>query len=152
MFHLPQYTRMSNIIVSLNIPSFSVLRRKLVYSMYKRVLASSSSLVTILLNSNSFVTSRIFNSGYKHFLAIMCVRLHFPRVTTHIYSAFYGLFSAHKSFQSINIKSISYRNIGVNIFCSLTKRIRRGLKRANTRALSWKDYLQGNPLSHTVTQ
>ena len=30
MFHLPQYTRVSNIFASLNIPNFSVLRRKLV--------------------------------------------------------------------------------------------------------------------------
>ena len=43
-----------------NIPNFSVLRRKLVYSMYKRVLASSNSLVRTLLDSNFFVTSRIF--------------------------------------------------------------------------------------------
>ena len=60
MFHLPQYTRVSNIFVSLNIPNFSVLRRKLVYSMYKRVLASSNSLVRTLLDSNFFVTSRTF--------------------------------------------------------------------------------------------
>ena len=60
MFHLPRYTRVSNIFVSLNIPNFSVLRRKLVYSMYKRVLASSNSLVRTLLDSNFFVTSRIF--------------------------------------------------------------------------------------------
>ena len=42
------------------LPNFSVLRRKLVYSMYKRVLASSNSLVRTLLDSNFFVTSRIF--------------------------------------------------------------------------------------------
>ena len=52
--------RECNIFVSLNIPNFSVLRRKLVYSMYKRVLASSNSLVRTLLDSNFFVTSRIF--------------------------------------------------------------------------------------------
>ena len=60
MFHLPRYTRVSNVFVSLKIPNFSVLRRKLVYSMYKRVLASSNSLVRTLLDSNFFVTSRIF--------------------------------------------------------------------------------------------
>ena len=55
MFHLPRwYTRVSNIFVSLNIPNFSVLRRKLVYSMYKRVLASSNSFVRTLLDSNFF--------------------------------------------------------------------------------------------------
>ena len=53
-------TRVSNIFVSLKIPNFSVLRRKLVYNMYKRVLASSDRLVRILLDSNYFVTSRIF--------------------------------------------------------------------------------------------
>ena len=36
MFHLPLYTRVSNIFVSHSIPFFSVfIRRKLVYSMYK---------------------------------------------------------------------------------------------------------------------
>ena len=60
MFHLPQYTRVSNIFVSLNIPNFSVLRRKLVYSMYKRVLASSKQPCENTFGLNFFVTSRIF--------------------------------------------------------------------------------------------
>ena len=67
MFHLPRYTRLSNIFVSLNIPNFSVLRRKLAYSMYKRVLASLNSLVRTLLDSNCFVTSRI----YKQWMQIL---------------------------------------------------------------------------------
>ena len=48
----------------------------------------------------------------NNFLAFMCVRLHFSKVTTHlcfncvsvymyIYSVFYGLLSANKTFQSI---------------------------------------------------
>ena len=60
MFHLPLYTRVSNIFVSLNIPNFSVLKTKLVYSMCQGVLASSNRLVRALLDSNFFVTSRIF--------------------------------------------------------------------------------------------
>ena len=60
MFHLPRYRSASNISVPLNIPNFSVLGRKLVYSMYKRVLASSYSLVRTLLDSDFFVTYRIF--------------------------------------------------------------------------------------------
>ena len=60
MFHLPRHTRVSNIFVKQNIPSFPVLRRKLVYSMYKRVLTSSNSLVQTLVNSNFFVSSKIF--------------------------------------------------------------------------------------------
>ena len=55
MFHLPRHTRVSNIFVKQNIPSFPVLRRKLVYSMYKRVLTSSNSLVQALVDSNFFV-------------------------------------------------------------------------------------------------
>ena len=73
MFHLPRYTRVSNIFVSLNIPNFSVLRRKLVYSMYKRVLASSKCLVRTLLDSNFFVTSRIFKQWMQiRFSNYMC--------------------------------------------------------------------------------
>ena len=85
MFHLPRYTRVSNIFVSLNIPNFSVLRRKLVYSMYKRGLASSNSLVRTLLDSNFFVISRIYKQWMQIlFLAFMCVRLNFSKVTTHL--------------------------------------------------------------------
>ena len=54
MFHLPLHTRISNIIVKQNIPSFPVLRRKLFYSMCKRVLTSSNSLVQALVDPNFF--------------------------------------------------------------------------------------------------
>ena len=60
MFHLPRHTRVSNIFVKQNIPSFPVLRRKLVYSMYKRILTSSNSLVQALVDSNFFLMSKIF--------------------------------------------------------------------------------------------
>ena len=60
MFHLPRHTRVSNIFVKQNIPSFPVLRRKLVYSKYKRVLTSSNSLVQALVDSNFFLMSKIF--------------------------------------------------------------------------------------------
>ena len=60
MFHLPQYTRVSDIFVPQNIPYFPALGRKIVYSMYKRVLASSNSLVQALVDSNFFLTSKIF--------------------------------------------------------------------------------------------
>ena len=60
MSHLPRHTRVSNIFVKQNIPSFPVLRRKLVYSMFKRVLTSSNSLVQALVDSNFFVSSKIF--------------------------------------------------------------------------------------------
>ena len=59
MFHLPWYTRVSHTFVSHSIPSFPVLRRKLVYSMYKRVLPSSNSPVKTLLDS-FLGASRIF--------------------------------------------------------------------------------------------
>ena len=52
MFHVPRFTRVSNIFVPQNIPSFPVLRRKLVYSIYKRVLAGSNSLVKAIMGSN----------------------------------------------------------------------------------------------------
>ena len=84
MFHLPRYTRVSNIFVSLNIPNFSVLRRKLVYSMYKRVLASSNSLARTLWTQTFLWHLGFLNSGCKYFLAIMCVRLHLSKVTTHL--------------------------------------------------------------------
>ena len=60
MFHLPRHTRVSNIFVKQNIPSCPVLRRKLVYSMYKQVLTSSNSLVQALVDSNFFLMSKIF--------------------------------------------------------------------------------------------
>ena len=69
MFHLPWYRRVSNIFVSLNIPNFSVLRRKLVYSMYKRVLASSNSLVRTLLDSNFLWHLGFLNNGCKYFFS-----------------------------------------------------------------------------------
>ena len=47
--------------------TFQCLGGKLVYSMYKRVLASSNSLVRTLLDSNFFVTSRI----YKQWMQIL---------------------------------------------------------------------------------
>ena len=93
--------------------NFSVLRRKISFRMYKRVLVSSNSLVRTLLDSNFLWHLGFLNSGCKYFLAIMCVRLHFSRVTTrlcfncicvyvYIYSVFYGLLAANKSFQAIN--------------------------------------------------
>ena len=54
MFHLPRYIKVSNICVKQNIPSFPVLRRKLVYSMYKRVLSSSNSPIQAFVDSNFF--------------------------------------------------------------------------------------------------
>ena len=68
MFHLSRHTRVSNIFVPQNIPSFPVLRRKLVYSMYKQVLASSNSLVKALVDSNFFLTSKIFIKWIDFFL------------------------------------------------------------------------------------
>ena len=111
MFHLPRYRRVSNIFVSLNIPNFSVLRRKLVYSMYKWVLAGSKSLVRILLDSNFCVTSTIFKQcmqilfsnyvcwatffkGNYTLLFFNCVSVYM-----YIYSVFYRLLSANKNFQ-----------------------------------------------------
>ena len=67
MFHLPRHTRVSNIFVKQNIPSFPVLRRKLVYSMYKRVLTSSNSLVQALVDSNFLCRLRYLRSGWKFF-------------------------------------------------------------------------------------
>ena len=67
MFHLPRHTRVSNIFVKQKIPSFPVLRRKLVYSMYKRVLTSSNSLVQALVDSNFFVSSKIFKKWMEIF-------------------------------------------------------------------------------------
>ena len=46
--------------VLFHLPWHTVLRRKLVYSMYKRVLTSSNSLVQALVDSNFFLTSKIF--------------------------------------------------------------------------------------------
>ena len=61
MFHLPRHTRVSNILLNrIYLYNFLVLRRKLVYSMYKRVLTSSNSLVQALVESNCFLTSKIF--------------------------------------------------------------------------------------------
>ena len=69
MFHLPQHTRASNIFVKQNIPNFPVLRRKLVYSMYKWGLTSSNSLVQALVDSNFFFWRlRYLRSGWKFFL------------------------------------------------------------------------------------
>ena len=50
VFHLPRYTSVSNIFVLQHIPSFRVLRRKLVHSMFKRVMASSNSRINVNLN------------------------------------------------------------------------------------------------------
>ena len=80
--------------------------------MYKRVLASSNSLVRTLVDSNFFVTSRIFKQWMQILFSNYMCRLHFSRVTTHLcfncvsvymytlYSMYYYL--QNKSFQSIN--------------------------------------------------
>ena len=63
MFGLHPYTRVYNIFVLHIIPSFPVLNIELVYSIYKRVLASSKALLKRFWTKkkpNFFVTSEMF--------------------------------------------------------------------------------------------
>ena len=60
LFHLPRIGSISGHFVSQGIPNFLVLRRKLIYSMYKRVLSSQNTLIYTLANVNHFMYTRIY--------------------------------------------------------------------------------------------
>lgn len=65
LFKLPRRCSVSYNFVIRDIPNFPVIRRKLVYSLYKRVLSSSNILIRTLVDSNFFLTSRIFKEWMK---------------------------------------------------------------------------------------
>jgi hypothetical protein len=46
--------------VSFNVPNCDVIRRKSIFSLYKRILSSTNTLIVTILASDSFVTSSLF--------------------------------------------------------------------------------------------
>ena len=59
LFHLPRRCSVSAYFVEYRLPNFSVIRKKLIYSLYRRVLDSCNSLISTIVNCNHFVSSRI---------------------------------------------------------------------------------------------
>ena len=61
LLKLDRRVSMSHIFVILNIPSFPVLQRKLIFSLYKRVLSSDNCLIKTIVNSIHFYNSNLYN-------------------------------------------------------------------------------------------
>ena len=61
LMNLPYQCRVSPHFIALGMNHFSVIRRKLVHSLYQRILHSSNILINSLVRCNHFASSRIFN-------------------------------------------------------------------------------------------
>ena len=61
LMNLPYRCRVSPHFIALGMNHFTVIRRKLVHSLYQRILYSSNTLINSLIRCNHFASSRIFN-------------------------------------------------------------------------------------------
>ena len=61
LFHIPRRVSISAHYVAYGLPCFKNVRRKLIYSIYSRVLSSENELVSTIVNSCFFLSSSIFN-------------------------------------------------------------------------------------------
>ena len=61
LMNLPYRCRVSPHFIAFGMNHFSVIRRKLVHSLYQRILHSSNTLINSLVRCNHFASSRIFN-------------------------------------------------------------------------------------------
>ena len=61
LMNLPYRCRVSPHFIALGMNHFSVIRRKLVHSLYQRILLSNNTLISTLVRCNHFASSRIFN-------------------------------------------------------------------------------------------
>ena len=65
LLNIDRRTSISHTFVHYNVSSFQVLQRKLIYSLYKRIVASDNGLVREIVNSVHFSESRL----YKHWIS-----------------------------------------------------------------------------------
>ena len=63
LMNLPYRCRVSPHFIALGMNHFSVIRRKLVHSLYQRILHSSNTLISTLVRWNHFASSRIFKGN-----------------------------------------------------------------------------------------
>ena len=61
LMNLPYRCRVSPHFIALGMNHFSVTRRKLVHSLYQRILHSSNTLINSLVRCNHFASRKIFN-------------------------------------------------------------------------------------------
>ena len=61
LFRLPRIISISSCFVERNVPCFKIIRRKLVFSMYRRILESKNQLIMALINQGFVTNSSMFN-------------------------------------------------------------------------------------------